>query len=78
LTPDRATGIGSWSEATFIAAIRNGRRGGSGRALLPPMPWRMYAMTSDEDLKAIYAYLMSIPPIVNRVPNALPPAAAGK
>jgi hypothetical protein len=74
LTPDRATGIGAWSEANFIAAIRKGLKGGAGRPLLPPMPWRMYAMASDEDLKAIYAYLMTIPPISNRIPNALPPA----
>jgi hypothetical protein len=73
LTPDRQTGIGGWSEAAIIAAIRKGLKSGSGRPLLPPMPWRMYAMASDADLKAIYAYLMSIPPIANRVPNALPP-----
>jgi hypothetical protein len=73
LTPDRQTGIGGWSEAAFIAAIRKGLKSGSGRPLLPPMPWRMYAMASDADLKAIYAYLMSVPPIANRVPNALPP-----
>jgi mono/diheme cytochrome c family protein len=77
LTPDPTTGIGNWSEAAFIAAIRKGLKGGGGRPLLPPMPWRMYAMASDEDLRAIYAYLKSIPPIANRVPNALPPARAG-
>ena len=39
------------------------------------MPWRMYAKLSDDDLKAIYAYLKTIPAIANRVPNPLPPAA---
>jgi len=74
LTPDRTTGIGSWTEETFIAAIRNGKKSGVGRPLLNPMPWRMYAMASDDDLKAIFAYLRTVPPIANRVPNPLPPA----
>ena len=73
LTPDRATGIGSWTEETFIAAIRNGKKSGVGRPLLSPMPWRMYAMASDDDLKATFAYLRTIPAISNRVPNPLPP-----
>lgn len=76
LTPDRATGIGSWTEETFIASIREGRRSGAGRPLLPPMPWRMYAQSTDDDLRAVYAYLMSIPAIANQVPEALPPPAA--
>ena len=75
LTPDRATGIGAWSEQNFVDAIRNGKKSGSGRDLLPPMPWRMYAQLTDDDLKAIYAYLMTIPAISNRVPNAIPPTA---
>jgi cytochrome c553 len=76
LTPDRETGLGAWTEATFIASIREGKKGGSGRALLPPMPWRMYANLSDDDLKAVFAYLQTIPAIANRVPNPLPPAGA--
>jgi mono/diheme cytochrome c family protein len=77
LTPDRATGIGGWSEQIFIDAIRKGQKSGVGRPLLPPMPWRMYAQATDEDLRAIYAYLMSIPAISNAVPAALPPPAGG-
>jgi hypothetical protein len=76
LTPDRETGIGAWNEQMFINAIRQGKKGGSGRALLPPMPWRMYANLTDDDLKAVFAYLHSIPAISNRVPNAIPPAGA--
>lgn len=75
LTPDRVTGIGAWTEQLFIASIRNGKKSGTGRELLPPMPWRMYAKLSDDDLKAIYAYLRTVPAISNRVPNALAPAA---
>jgi mono/diheme cytochrome c family protein len=74
LTPDRVTGIGAWTEQTFITSIRGGKKGGVGRELLPPMPWRMYAKLTDEDLRAIYAYLRTIPAVSNRVPNALPPA----
>ena len=71
LTPDRTTGIGNWTEQMFISTIRNGKRAGSGRPLLPPMPWRMYARMSDDDLKSIFMYLKSIPAIANRVPVAV-------
>jgi cytochrome c553 len=78
LTPDRLTGIGLWTEQQFITAIRNGKKGGGGRELLPPMPWRMYAKLSDDDLKGIYAYLRTIPAVSNKVPNPIaPPAKAG-
>jgi mono/diheme cytochrome c family protein len=73
LTPDRVTGIGAWTEKTFIVSIRNGKKSGVGRDLLPPMPWRMYAKLTDDDLRAIYAYLMSIPAIANRVPEPISP-----
>ena len=73
LTPDRETGIGAWTEQAFIASIREGKKSGTGRALLPPMPWRMYANLSDDDLKAVFAYLQTIPAIANRVPNPVTP-----
>jgi mono/diheme cytochrome c family protein len=78
LTPDVETGIGSWSEAEFVATIRNGRTRGRGRELLPPMPWPIYANLTDEDLGAIFAYLRTIPAVSNRVPEPLPPPAAAK
>jgi len=71
LTPDRATGIGTWTEQQFINSIRNGKKGGTGRALLPPMPWRMYGQLSDDDLKSIFMYLKTVPPQSNSVPQAL-------
>jgi hypothetical protein len=76
LTPDRVTGIGSWNEQLFIDAIRQGKKSGVGRTLLPPMPWRMYANLTDDDLKAMFAYLQTVPAIANRVPEPLPPAGA--
>ena len=77
LTPDKETGLGSWREAEFVKALRTGKHfGGNGRAILPPMPWLDFAYMTDEDLKAIFAYLRSIPPIRNAVPYPKVPAPA--
>ena len=57
----------------FVNAIRTGKHLGSGRPNLPPMPWKMYAKLTDEDLKAVFAYLKTVPAISNRVPNPIPP-----
>lgn len=76
LTPDKNTGIGSWSEETFIKAIRTGKHMGVARPILPPMPWEVYSQMSDADLKAIYAYLRTIPAIENPTPDPVPPPAA--
>ena len=73
LTPDPDTGIGKWTEQNFVDSIRNGKIMGKGRPLLPPMPWIMYRSLTDEDLKAMYAYLKTIPPLRNRVPEPLAP-----
>ena len=79
LTSD-ATGIGNWQEEHFITAIRKGKYKGleSGRDLLPPMPWQMYKHMTDDELKAIFAYLKSTKPINNVVPPPIPPALAAK
>lgn len=69
LTPDKETGLGNYTEAQFIQTIRDGKKQGRGRPLLPPMPWPMYRNFTDEDLKAIFAYLQSIKPIKNKVPE---------
>lgn len=76
LTPDPETGLGKWTEETFIQAIRTGRHEGQGRPILPPMPWPQYRKASDDDLKAIFAYLKSIKPIKNRVPMPVEPTEA--
>jgi mono/diheme cytochrome c family protein len=73
LTPDKETGLGKWTEKIFIQTIRTGRHLGRGRAILPPMPIPMYKHFTDDDLKAIFMYLQSIPAIHNRVPEPLPP-----
>jgi mono/diheme cytochrome c family protein len=76
LTPDPETGLGRWTLRNFKDTIRSGRHLGRGRPILPPMPIPMYRQMTDEDLEAVFAYLQSIPPIRNRVPEPLPPVAA--
>jgi hypothetical protein len=75
ITPDKNTGIGIWDEAMFIKAIRTGKHMGDGRPILPPMPWPWIAKMTDDDLKAILAYLRSIPPVANHVPDPVEPLA---
>ncbi|MDB5284333.1 MAG: c-type cytochrome [Bacteroidota bacterium] len=79
LTPD-ATGLANWDETTFMYAIKMGKFKGmeSSRDLLPPMPWQMYRNMKDSELKAIFAYLQSIPAIKNNVPAPDKPALAAK
>lgn len=70
LTPDVDTGIGTWTEKMFLDIFRTGRHlGGNGRGVLPPMPWFWIRNLSDDDLRAVYVYLNSIPPIRNSVPS---------
>lgn len=73
LTPDVATGIGSWTEDIFVKAIKTGKDMGEGRDILPPMPWPEYRNLTDDDLKAIFAYLKSLKPIENAVPDPISP-----
>jgi hypothetical protein len=74
LTPDQNTGLGIWTEEMFVQTIRTGRHMGVSRPINPPMPWQMYRNATDEDLKAIYAYLRTIKPIVNHVPEYVEPS----
>jgi len=75
LTPDAETGLGRWSEDDFVQTMRTGRRMGRGRPLLPPMPVPVYSQMTDDDLKAVYAYLKTLPPIRNKVPEPIAPSA---
>ena len=83
LTPDKETGIAEWSESHFIQALRTGKHQGqpNGRDILPPMPWDVYGKMTDDDLKAIFAYLRTIPAVKNQVPLPVvssAPAAGAK
>jgi hypothetical protein len=81
LTP-HDTGLGVWTEEIFIKSMREGKHMGAGRPILPPMPWPAYSQMTDDDLRAVWQYLQSIPPIDNVAPQSIvnpPPAmpAAG-
>lgn len=75
LSPDRATGSGAWTEELFIKMLRTGKfmAADAGRPIMPPMPWEFIGKMTDEDLKSIFAYLQSLPPISNSVPAYVPP-----
>ena len=73
LTPDPETGLGKWTEEMFIATMRTGRHQGKGRPVLPPMPVQILAALTDEDIKSVFAYLQSLPPVKNRVPAPIDP-----
>lgn len=75
LTPDEVTGMGIWTEEMFVTAMHTGKHLATSRMIMPPMPWPAYRNLPDEDLKAIFAYLRSIPPIRNQVPDYQPAPA---
>ena len=74
LTPDRNTGLGIWTEDMFVSAIRTGRHMGTSREIAPPMPWPAFRNATDDDLKSIFAFLRTVRPISNHVPDYQPPA----
>jgi mono/diheme cytochrome c family protein len=67
ITADRETGIGAWSEAAFRRAMREGIDR-EGRQLYPAFPYDHFTKATDEDIGALYAFLMSRPPVRNPVP----------
>jgi mono/diheme cytochrome c family protein len=78
ITPDKATGIGAWSDKQIIAAIREGKRP-DGSIIGPPMPIGLYRSLSDRDIRAIVTYLRQIKPVRNEIPKSeyripLPPS----
>jgi cytochrome c553 len=73
LTPDPETGLGKWTEEMFIATMKTGRHEGKGRPVLPPMPVQIIAALNDEDIRSLFAYLQSLPPVKNRVPAPVDP-----
>ena len=67
LTPDRETGIGSWSIDDIIKAVRTGERP-DGRILAPVMPYGHYGKLTDADANALAQYLKSLKPVRHKVP----------
>jgi len=72
LTPDAATGLGTWTDEEIRRAIQNGVRK-NGSPVAPPMPWPNFAHFTRQDAMAIIAYLRSIPAVVHKVPDRVPP-----
>ena len=81
ITPDPDTGIGTWTDEEIITAFREGKTP-DGRIIFPPMAVPTYNNMSDDDAKAIVAYLRTVPPVRHEVPEskymipqqAMPPA----
>jgi len=61
ITPD-ATGLKTWTEADFLRAMREGRRP-DGTPILEAMPWKSFRGMSDTELKAVWLFLQSLPPV---------------
>jgi mono/diheme cytochrome c family protein len=72
LTPDKETGLGSWTKEQIATAIRTGTRP-DGRILAPPMPVESFKHLTQSDALAIAAYLKTLPPIKNKVPGPFGP-----
>jgi hypothetical protein len=71
--PSTTPGLGIWTEAMFMKAMRTGRHMSVSRDILPPTPWQNLAALTDDDLRAVYAHLRPIPPVANQVPDPVPP-----
>lgn len=68
LTPDKETGLGSWTPEQIATALTTGVRP-DGRILAPIMPWRALANMTKPDVQALVAYLQSLPPVSHKVPG---------
>lgn len=68
LTSDRETGLGAWTEAEIVRAVRQGQSR-DGRVLAPVMPWPSYAILTEQDARAIATYLRSLPAVKLEVPK---------
>lgn len=65
ITPDKKTGIGSWTEKDFIRAMRDGKAP-DGSNYFPVFPYLYFTKMSDDDLRALFAYLKAIPAVENK------------
>lgn len=70
LTSDAETGLGKWSEADIIKAVRTGERP-DGRVLAPIMPYHSYGRLTDADARALASYLKSLKPVRHQAPKML-------
>ena len=77
ITPDPQTGIGAWQGRDFLLALKHGRSP-DGSFYFPAFPYRSYAGLTDRDVLAMGAYLMSLEPVVNAVPEPEKPFWLGR
>jgi mono/diheme cytochrome c family protein len=73
LTPDKETGLGSWTTKQIITAFTTGARP-DGRILVPIMPYQALSKLTKSDAQAIAAYLKSLKPVKNVVPGPFGPS----
>ena len=73
LTPDKETGLGTWTKAQIVTAFTTGVRP-DGRILAPIMPWQALSKLTKSDALAIATYLKSLPPVKNAVPGPFGPS----
>ena len=67
ITPDPSNGIGKWTDAQVVTAIRSGRRP-NGERLIPVHPYTVFNGMAEQDLQDVVAYLRSVPPVNQPVP----------
>jgi mono/diheme cytochrome c family protein len=77
LTPDKRTGLGTWTDQQIVTALTTGKTPG-GRVLAPVMPWHAYANLTKPDALAIVDYLKSLPPVSHQVGGPYGPHEAPK
>lgn len=66
ISPDRQDGIGAWSEAEFVTALTKGTSPG-GEHLYPALPYTSYQRIAFNDLRDMFAYIKTLPPVAGRV-----------
>jgi mono/diheme cytochrome c family protein len=72
ITPDKETGIGSWTKKQIVTALQTGVRP-DGRILAPIMPWHAFAHLNKSDANAIADYLKTLKPVSHKVPGPFGP-----
>ncbi len=72
LTSDKETGLGSWTDEEIKRGITKGIRKDGSRSIPFPMPWTSFANFTDDDLNAIVAYLRTVAPVSNKMPEHEP------
>jgi mono/diheme cytochrome c family protein len=73
LTSDKETGLGSWTDDQIKTFITKGIRRDGSRMIPYPMPWPALASLKEDDLNAIVAYLRTLPPVYNKIPEPKSP-----